>query len=180
MTIGGAAQTDLAHLAGHAADFHPVADGDGPFGQDDDAADEIVDDVLEAEADADAQRAGDHRQRTQVEPHHDQRHVETQSDDAVAHDPGDGKLQRRLHPRSLQHPVHEKPPQEILRQKDQHQHQNQLPQFQRRQVSLGAGLDQMIIGNLVQQAGGAVGRVVHDRITWFRRDSEAFEACGAR
>ena len=48
-------------------DFDAVADGDRPFRQDDEAADEIARDILQAEADPDADRARENGQRAEIE-----------------------------------------------------------------------------------------------------------------
>ena len=51
----GGADVDAIDLSGRAGDGDDVADSDGPFQKQDDAADEIGDDFLKAEAEADAQ-----------------------------------------------------------------------------------------------------------------------------
>ena len=55
----GGAHADAAHEALLVADDDAVADLDRPLDQQDQARDEVVDDRLQAEADADRQRAGD-------------------------------------------------------------------------------------------------------------------------
>jgi hypothetical protein len=57
---GGAAQADLADLSGYATDFDSVADGNGPLGENNEAADEVADDILQAEPEANADSAGEH------------------------------------------------------------------------------------------------------------------------
>ena len=56
----GGADVDPVDLAGRARDGDDVADPDRPFQQQDDAADEVGDDLLEAEAEAHAQGRQDH------------------------------------------------------------------------------------------------------------------------
>ena len=60
---------------------HPVADADRPFGQQDQAGNEIVDDRLQAEADADAERAGDDGEVGEVEARRGER--EARGDDVA-------------------------------------------------------------------------------------------------
>ena len=47
---------------------HPVTDPDRPLGQQDETRDEVVDDRLQAEADADAQRTRNEREVREIEP----------------------------------------------------------------------------------------------------------------
>ncbi len=54
------ADVDALDDAVLAIQLHPVADLDRPLDQQDEARDEVVDDGLQAEADADRQGAGDH------------------------------------------------------------------------------------------------------------------------
>ena len=53
-------------LAGYPRDLDPVADGDWPFRQNDQAADEIAGDILEPEPDANTDGAGENSQRAEV------------------------------------------------------------------------------------------------------------------
>ena len=89
-----AAQIDLHDPPGHAVHLHAVAEGDGPLGQQDDAADKIVDDVLQAEADAHTDCARHQRQGAEVNAHHLQRDIKPHRDEEVARDAADGVLQR--------------------------------------------------------------------------------------
>jgi hypothetical protein len=57
----GRAHADLAHIAFLAADDHQVADSDRSFGEQNETGDKIVDEILQAEADADRKRARDDR-----------------------------------------------------------------------------------------------------------------------
>src|ERR1700686_711225 len=61
-----AARANLLHLPSDARDFDPVSDCDGPFSQNYQPADEIARDILQAEANANADRAGKNRQRPEV------------------------------------------------------------------------------------------------------------------
>ena len=63
----GRARVDAAHESLFGADDDPVADADAPLPQQDQAGDEIIGDRLQAEADADRQRAGDDRQLLRIE-----------------------------------------------------------------------------------------------------------------
>ena len=56
----GGADVDPVDLAGRPRDRDDVADADRPLEQQDDAADEVGDDLLEAEPEADAQGREDH------------------------------------------------------------------------------------------------------------------------
>jgi hypothetical protein len=59
------ADADAAHLAGQLSDLDRVADLNGSLEQQDQSGDEVVDDVLQPEADADAERAGERRKAVQ-------------------------------------------------------------------------------------------------------------------
>ncbi len=85
------------------ADDHPVADLDRPLDQEDDAGDEIVDDVLQAEADADGEGAGDKRKVCQVETAHGYRHHGRESYADITESRGYRVLQTRFHPCFRQH-----------------------------------------------------------------------------
>ena len=54
-------------MPGIGAGDHPVADLERPLGEQDQAGDEVGDDVLQAEADAERQAAGDQREVRQVD-----------------------------------------------------------------------------------------------------------------
>ena len=103
------------HVAGEAADLDPVALLHRPLDQEDDARDEVRDDVLQAEADADRQRAGDDREARQVEPGRGDRDQRRDRDADVA-DAGEhrvaaagvepGARQHRAAQHRLQQPHH--------------------------------------------------------------------------
>ena len=63
----GAARADLLHLTGDARDFNAISDGDWPFSKNEQAADEITRDVFQTEPNAYADRAGEYRQRAEVD-----------------------------------------------------------------------------------------------------------------
>ena len=54
----GTAQADFLHAPGHAAHFNTVADGNRLLGKNNDAAHEIVYDVLQTKTDSHTHRAG--------------------------------------------------------------------------------------------------------------------------
>ena len=62
-----AACADLPHLTGNACDFDPITDGDGTFGQNEQAADEIAGDVFQTKSHAYAHGAGEHGQRSNMD-----------------------------------------------------------------------------------------------------------------
>jgi hypothetical protein len=66
-------------------DLHRVADLDRALEKQDQAGDEIVHDVLQAEAEAHAERAGEHRVVAQVDAHRAQRHEKADDQDGVMH-----------------------------------------------------------------------------------------------
>ena len=98
----GAAQVDFAHLAGHTTNLDTIPNGDGPFRQDNQATDEIADDVLQAKPKTDAHGARDDRQRTQVDADHLQADVESQREQGITGYASQGELQRRLEVRPPQ------------------------------------------------------------------------------
>src|SRR5262249_39995149 len=61
-----AASADFLHLPGDASDFDPITDGNGSFRQNKQAADEIAGDVFQTESHTDAHRAGEYRQRPEM------------------------------------------------------------------------------------------------------------------
>src|SRR5262245_192922 len=89
-----AAETNLLHLPSHVADFDSVTNRDWPLGENDQSADEIVNDVLQAETDAYPDRACHHRQRSQIQSYDLQGDVKAQSDENITSDFRDGELQR--------------------------------------------------------------------------------------
>ncbi|MFN8640429.1 MAG: hypothetical protein U0802_01735 [Candidatus Binatia bacterium] len=80
----GAATADPLDHAGELAEADEVARLHRPFQGDQHAADEVVGNVLQAEADADAQHAGQQRQRAEVEPGRPQHNHQAEAEQAVA------------------------------------------------------------------------------------------------
>ena len=84
-----------------ARDFHAVADADRPLGQNDQAADEVARDVLQTKADADADRAGENRERSEMNAAVFQHDENADDEHDFAGDLRDGVLQRAIRPLSL-------------------------------------------------------------------------------
>src|SRR5947207_10351575 len=92
---GRAAQADLADLPGHPADFNAVADGNRPLGQNDQTANKITDDILQAKSQSDANGAGQDRQRIEIDANNLETEVKAECYHAIAKNPAKGELQRR-------------------------------------------------------------------------------------
>ena len=88
----GGAHRDVAHRAVLAVHLDPVAFRDRPFDQQDDARDEVLHDVLQAETDPDRKRTGDHRQSGQVDARRRNRDDRRQEDAQIARARHDGGL----------------------------------------------------------------------------------------
>ena len=97
----GGAHADAAHVALLVADDDAVADLDRPLDQQDQPRHEVVDDRLQAEADADRQRAGDDGKIGDVEPGVGHREQRCERNAGVAHHRvdgiGDARVQAGLH-----------------------------------------------------------------------------------
>ena len=78
------------------ADFDAIADRDRPFGQNDEAADEVARDALQADADADADRAGEDGERAKIDPGLRQHNQDADDQDDVADDLRERVLQRAV------------------------------------------------------------------------------------
>ena len=98
----------ILHLTRHARDFHAVADGDRPFRQDDEAADEIARDILQPESDAHADRAGENGERAEMNAGVLEHDENADDQDEVADDLRDGVLQRAIEPAVDEKAVEEK------------------------------------------------------------------------
>ena len=109
----GRAHADAAHVALLVADDDAVADLDRALDQQDEPRDEVVDDRLQAEADADRQRAGDDGEVGDVEAGIGDRQQRGERDADIAHDRvdriGDAGVQARLLQRPLPQPALEQP-----------------------------------------------------------------------
>ena len=93
VTDDRAARADQFHLAGHARDFDAVADRDRPLRQNDEPADEIARDILQAKADPDADRAGENSQRAEMNAGVLEHDEDADDQDEIADDLRDGVLQ---------------------------------------------------------------------------------------
>lgn len=80
---GGGARRNIDDVAVYLADFDAIADFDGAFQQQDDAADEVVGNALKAEPDSDAQRAEEDRQGAEVDPGGLEDDDQAQADDDI-------------------------------------------------------------------------------------------------
>ena len=60
----GTTQADFLYAPSHASHFNAIANGNGLLGENDDAAHEIIDDVLQSKTDTHTNRAGNKGQRT--------------------------------------------------------------------------------------------------------------------
>ena len=94
----------MLHLAGNAGDFDAVTDSDWSFGQNHQTADEIAGDILQAEADPHANRAGENRQCAQVNAGIFQNNQNTNYQHDIADDLGNGVLEG-----TIQSAIDEKP-----------------------------------------------------------------------
>jgi hypothetical protein len=106
---GGAPGTDVFNLAGHGAHFDPVADLDGTFREHHQSADEITGDVLQSEADPDADRAREDCQGRQIQPCALQRDKNANGQHQITTYLRDGVLQRTIQAALAQEPVEKEP-----------------------------------------------------------------------
>jgi len=88
---------DVHDIAGDRADFDAVADFDGAFDEKDEPADEIIGDVLQAEADPDAEGSGQDRHGTQVDAGRLEDHDQADGNDDVADDCADRQSDSQFH-----------------------------------------------------------------------------------
>jgi len=133
---GRAPQANLPDLSSHAPNFDSVSDGDGPFGQNDQSADKIIDDILEAKANAHPNRPGHDRERSQIDANHLQGNIKPKHDEDVTTNFGDGELQRGIQAGPLEHTRAEMPAQRILRQQNCDQEHHQLDDIESRELTL--------------------------------------------
>src|SRR2546430_35425 len=92
----GAACADLLHSTYDARHFHAVPDRDRSLRQNDQTADEITGDVLQAETDAYANCACKNRQRSQMNTRVLQDNENANHEDDVAENLGNGVLERTV------------------------------------------------------------------------------------
>ena len=86
----------------------PSPDRDGPFGQDDEAADEIARDILQAEADPYTDRACKDSQRAEMNAGIFQNNQNANYQHDVADDLGDGVLERTIESAVDEKPIKKK------------------------------------------------------------------------
>ena len=89
----GAAQADFLHPTGNAAYLNAVTNGNGLFGKDDYAADKVIDNILQSKTHTHTNAAGNDGQRTEIDPHNLERHVETNNQKYVAKNPSNAVLE---------------------------------------------------------------------------------------
>src|SRR5258706_5635930 len=154
----GAAQADLANLPSHAADFDPVADGDGPFGENDKATDKVADDVLQSESQADAHRAGQNSQRTEIYAHGLEADIEAEREHEITENAGQRELQSGIQMRPPQNPHQEVPPDQPFAEDNQDYQDNQHEQAGN---SNSAAWQQRIIEDALQRRREVMEQVRH-------------------
>ena len=103
-----AARANLLHLADDSRDFDAVADGDRSLRQDDETADEIARDILQAEPDTHADGAGKNGQRAEMDAGVFQNDKNADDEDEVADDLRDGVLQGAIETAVDQKAIEEK------------------------------------------------------------------------
>ena len=99
----GRADADAPHLTRGISDLDHVAHFHRPFEQQDDARDEIVDDVLQAKSQAHAERPGDDGDLRQVHAEKSQRDQETDEQHEIVQDRGDRIRQPRRQVHALEY-----------------------------------------------------------------------------
>ena len=94
------ADADLADLAKVRADLHRIADAHGSLEGEQQAGDEVVDDVLQTEADADAQRAAENGEAAELDARGSDGEKERSGDEGIAHEgpDRDGHSAPEIHP----------------------------------------------------------------------------------
>jgi hypothetical protein len=85
------ADADGAHFAHQLAQLYGIADADGTLEDQHQTRHEVVDDVLQTEADADAERAREQRDLTHVHAGSTHRHQEPEGQHEIAAQPADGR-----------------------------------------------------------------------------------------
>ena len=120
-----AARADLPNCAQHARYFDAISDRDRPLRQNDQTADEITRDILQAESDPDANRAGKNRQCGEMNASVLQDNENANHQHDVADDLGDGVLQRPIQPALSKKPIEKKSFRPRGKPKDRHQQRDQ-------------------------------------------------------
>src|SRR5216684_2903500 len=104
-----ATRANMLHLASDARYLHAVAHRDRPLRQNHETADKIARDILQAKADADADRARKNRQRPEMNAGIIENNKNADDENDVADDLRDRVLQRTIEPALGQETIKEKP-----------------------------------------------------------------------
>ena len=107
------------------ADFDAVANRNRSLRQNDETADEIAGDILQAEADTDADRAGKNGERAEMDPGVFEDDENADDEDEIADDLRDGVLQRTVEPAVDQKAIEEKTLRARRNPKDRDQQRHQ-------------------------------------------------------
>ena len=108
----GRARTDLGDVSGHLADLDAVADLDRPLDQEDQARHEVLGDVLQAEADAHADRAAEDGERRGIDAQGLERDDQPQDPDQVRDHSANRVADSGVHACSPEQPLGHQAPQE--------------------------------------------------------------------
>src|SRR5262245_26254468 len=81
-----AAQVDFGDTSNRATDLDSIANGNGLLSEDDQPANEVADDVLQAEAEADAQRSRQKCERAEIDANRGKRQVNAEDQECVSND----------------------------------------------------------------------------------------------
>src|SRR4029453_18420266 len=104
----GAARADLLHLTRDARDFNAITDGDWPFSKNEQTADEVTRNVFQTESQTHTYRAGEYRQRSEMDAGIVQNDNDPDDQHDVADDLRNGVLERTIKPALRQQPVEKK------------------------------------------------------------------------
>ena len=102
-----AAQVDFGDASDRATNLDSIPNGDGLLSEDDQPADEVANDVLQAEADPDAQRSRQKCERAEVDANCCKRKVNAEDQECVSNDLTDRKLNRSAQASPLKNPSQE-------------------------------------------------------------------------
>src|ERR687891_1023154 len=101
-------RADLLHLTGDARDFNAITDGDWPFSKNEQTANEVTRNVFQTESQTHTYRAGEYRQRSEMDAGIVQNDNNPDDQHDVADDLGNGVLERTIKPALRQKPVEKK------------------------------------------------------------------------
>src|SRR6266487_4221145 len=104
----GAARANLLHLTRDARNFDAVADGDGSFGQNDQAANEIARDILQSKATPDADRPRKNGERAEMDAGVFQNNENADDKHDIANDLGNRVLKGAVQPAMHEETVEKK------------------------------------------------------------------------